>query len=319
MLTSSKAFQPGTLLVDYFPILERLPEAFQPWLRRARRLQTRETALHKAFLTKLKSQVQSDTAPVCFGTELIKLQSSTNLSSDSNSDSNLSNPTNQNSPEGHLTDDQAISILAMIIGAGAETTSSMIQSFFKVMAMNPVAQARAQEELDRVVGPGRLPTWEDEANLPYLRALIKEVHRWAPIASLSVPHATSSDGFELINGEQIFVPRGTVVFPNVTSLHRDPEVYQNPEEFAPERFLQRGEEEMLSAVASAKHPDFRRRDHVHYGFGRRLCQGIYVAEASLFIVVSRVLWGFRIEELVGEGRKRLSLGDKVGEFPHTYH
>ena len=191
----------------------------------------------------------------------------------------------------------------MIIGAGAETTSSMIQSFFKVMAMNPAAQKAAQDELDLIVGPSRLPTWEDEANLPYLRALIKEVHRWAPIASLSVPHATSEED----NDQGYHVPKGTVVFPNITSIHRDPDVYREPELFAPERFL--GHD--LSAIASAKHPDFRKRDHCHYGFGRRLCQGIHVAEASLYIVVARVLWGFKI--LPEEGEPPLDLADKVGE------
>ncbi|KAM7217290.1 Cytochrome P450 [Rhypophila decipiens] len=296
-----EAFQPGTILVDYFPILERLPEFLQPWLKLARRLRTRESALHAAFLAKLKSQVQENptTAPVCFGTELLKLQAASQ-------NKTLNRNPSDSSPE--ITDEIAISILAMIIGAGAETTSSMIQSFFKVMAMNPSAQKKAQEELDRVVGPNRLPTWEDESNLPYLRALIKEVHRWAPIASLLVPHATSADDVDEVTGA--FVPKGTVIFPNVTSIHRDSEVYTNPEEFAPDRFLG-SESEMLSAVASAKHPDFKKRDHVHYGFGRRLCQGIFVAEASLFIVVSRVLWGFDIQEIVGEGRTPLSLGDKV--------
>ncbi|KAK3331310.1 cytochrome P450 [Apodospora peruviana] len=276
-----ESFQPGTLLVDYFPVLEKLPEWCQPWIHHARRLREQESVLHRAFLKKLKTQVQgqNNPPPTCFGTDLVHLQETENI-----------------------TDEQAISILAMIIGAGAETTSSMIQSFFKVMAMNPTAQRKAQEELDRVVGPSRLPTWEDEAKLPYLRALIKEVHRWAPIASLLVPHATSDED---TTDQGWRIPKGTVVFPNVTAIHKDPDVYSDPEKFAPERFL--GHD--LSAVASAKHPDFRQRDHCHYGFGRRLCQGIFVAEASLFIVVSRVLWAFEISP--DPSQLPLDLGDKV--------
>ena len=92
----------------------------------------------------------------------------------------------------------------MLIGAGADTTSSVLQSFFKVMALHPEFIQKAHEgiiyaserssrfstlltskiELDRVVGPDRLPTWEDESSLPYIRSLIKEVHRWGPIGSL---------------------------------------------------------------------------------------------------------------------------------------
>jgi cytochrome P450 len=159
-------------------------------------------------------------------------------------------------------------------------------------------------ELDEVVGPSRLPTWEDEQNLPYIRALIKEVHRWAPIGSLGVPHATSdSDVYQ-----KQYIPKGTIVFPNLTTLNRDPERYEDPEDFKPERFL--GDD--LNASASANHPDFRRRDHFHYGFGRRLCQGIFVAEASLYIVISRVLWGFDIS--TEKGAPPLDLNDKIGQY-----
>ncbi|KAI0882332.1 cytochrome P450 [Annulohypoxylon maeteangense] len=262
-------FQPGTLLLDYFPILQRLPERFQPWMKLAMSLRKRESALNTAFLRTLKMQVQANSAPDCFGTELVKIQET----------------------EG-VDDEMAINILAMLIGAGADTTSSVLQSFFKVMALNPEAQKAAQEELDRVVGPSRLPTWTDEPNLPYVRALIKEVHRWAPIGSLGVPHATSEEDRYL--GRR--VPKGTIVFPNLPALSRDPAVYQNPDAFWPERFIN----DDLNASASANHPDFRRRDHFHYGFGRRLCQGIFVAEASLYIVIARVLWAFDISPRPGE-------------------
>jgi cytochrome P450 len=156
-------------------------------------------------------------------------------------------------------------------------------------------------ELDRVVGADRLPTWDDEQNLPYLRALIKEVHRWAPITSLSVPHATSEE--DMYQGHRI--PKGTIVFPNVTSLSRDPEIYDNGEEFRPERFL--GND--MHASACVNHPDYLKRDHYHYGFGRRVCQGIFVAEASLFIVIARIIWAFNITPQAGA--PPLSLDDKI--------
>lgn len=92
------------------------------------------------------------------------------------------------------------------------------------------------------------------------------------------------------------IPEGTIIFPNLTALSRDSVRYEKADEFLPERFL--GDD--LDASASALHPDHKKRDHFHYGFGRRLCQGIFVAEASLFIVVSRTLWGFDIKPLEGE-------------------
>lgn len=160
------------------------------------------------------------------------------------------------------------------------------------------------QEIDRVVGPSRLPTWEDEPNLPYLRALIKEVHRWAPIGTLGIPHATSEE--DEYKGDR--VPKGTIVFPNITALNRDPELYKDPELFCPERFL--GDD--LNASASANHSDFRKRDHFHYGFGRRVCQGIFVAEASLYIFISRAIWALEISP--EPGSLPLDLSEKIRQF-----
>ncbi|KAJ8120488.1 hypothetical protein ONZ43_g2815 [Nemania bipapillata] len=263
-------FQPGTLLVDHFPILNRLPERFQPWLRLARDLHKRELNLYQPFVDTLRAQVRAGTAPACFAADFWKLKENECIS-----------------------DTEAIGIFGMLIGAGADAPNSIIQTFFKIMAMNPIAF-----QIDQVVGQSRLPTWEDQERLPYLRALIKEVHRWAPIGTLGVPHATSEDD------QDIGVPKGTILFPNLTSLNRDPDVYENPDEFCPERFLH----DHLDASASANHPDFRKRDHYHYGFGRRVCQGIFVAEASLYIVFSRIIWAFDISPAMGA--PPLDLNDK---------
>lgn len=86
------------------------------------------------------------------------------------------------------------------------------------------------------------------------------------------------------------IPQGTIVFPNLTALHRDEDCYSHSEDFDPDRFL----EDDLDAFTSASSDEHFKRDHFHYGFGRRMCQGIFVAEASLYIVISRVIWGFEI-------------------------
>jgi cytochrome P450 len=120
---------------------------------------------------------------------------------------------------------------------------------------------------------------------------------------LGIPHATVDK--DQYTGRDI--PARTIVFPNLTALSRSEERYEEPDLFAPERFLG----DNLDASASALHPDYRKRDHFHYGFGRRLCQGIFVAEASLYIVVSRVLWGFDLKPLPGAAP--LDMDAKIGE------
>ena len=72
------------------------------------------------------------------------------------------------------------------------------------------AQRKAQEELDRVVGRGSLPDWDDEKDLPYVRSLIKEVLRWRPVNKFGMTHATSEDDWY----EGHFIPKGSVAVLN---------------------------------------------------------------------------------------------------------
>ena len=128
---------------------------------------------------------------------------------------------------------------------------------------------------------------------------------------VGIAHASIKD--DTYNSQTI--PKGTIVFPNLTVLSRDPDRYPNPDVFDPLRFS--GDD--LDASASALHADYMKRDHFHYGFGRRLCPGLHVAEASLYIVISRVLWGFDVKAKPGH---TLSMDDKLGgslsiSFPRT--
>jgi cytochrome P450 len=103
----------------------------------------------------------------------------------------------------------------------------------------------------------------------------------------------------------------TTVVPNLVALHRNPEKYQDPDKFAPERFLGDDRDAFSSAVES----DIHQRDHFHYGFGRRMCPGIHFAEASLFVVISGLLWGFNIRSDPNE--PPLDLNDKISKSQKT--
>ena len=79
------------------------------------------------------------------------------------------------------------------------------------MILFPQAQRKAHEELATVVGPQRLPTYEDELALPYVRALIRELLRWRSVAPLGVPHrALDEDEYK---GWRI--PKGSIVIANI--------------------------------------------------------------------------------------------------------
>ena len=86
-------------------------------------------------------------------------------------------------------------------------TYSTIQTFFCNLATNPDIQKKAQVELDLVVGPDRLPTFDDYDSLPFIQAIFLECLRWLPVVPLGIPHRSTED--DCYNG--YFTPAGTCV------------------------------------------------------------------------------------------------------------
>ena len=89
-------------------------------------------------------------------------------------------------------------------------TNSSVHAFVLAMAKFPEAQKRAQQELDAVIGPDRLPRFSDLPSLPYMNALIREVFRWHIVAPIGVPHRAEQD--DEYNG--YLIPSGAVVMVN---------------------------------------------------------------------------------------------------------
>ena len=156
------------------------------------------------------------------------------------------------------------------------------------MVAYPETQALAQEELDRVVGRGHLPTFKDYPNLPYIRAMVKEVLRWRPAGPLGAPHRSTEDDWY----EGMFIPKGTTCIANMWHMNRDPEIYgENPEDFDPGRHLN------ANGYLGSGLSDMNVMEHGHYtyGFGRRGCVGRYMADNSLFIDIAVMLWAIKFE------------------------
>ena len=94
---------------------------------------------------------------------------------------------------------------------------SSLQSTFLAMSLYPEVLKKAQAELDAVVGPDRLPDWDDQASLPYVTAVVKETLRWQNVLPLSVPHCTTAD--DEFRG--YFIPAGTVLIANTWCVRSD--------------------------------------------------------------------------------------------------
>lgn len=84
---------------------------------------------------------------------------------------------------------------------------SSAETFLLLMALYPEVQAKAQRQLERVVGSGRLPNYEDIPKLQYIRAAVMESLRWMPVAPFGIPHNVIVDdaynGFHIPKGSDI--------------------------------------------------------------------------------------------------------------------
>ncbi|KIY71792.1 OrdA protein [Cylindrobasidium torrendii FP15055 ss-10] len=176
---------------------------------------------------------------------------------------------------------------ASMYGAGADTTVSTEHAFFLAMLLNQDVQKTAQAEIDSVTGGERLPTYADREHLPYVHALVTELLRWHNVAPLGVPHRAMEDG--VVHGH--FIPKGSIIVANLWQMLHNPEVYPDPLVFDPTRF-----------IASPGKEVQRDPRHACFGFGRRICPGMHLAEASVYAVVAMSLAVFDILPVMKDGK-----------------
>lgn len=250
---SSNVEKPKNLIADCFPVLSHLPSALMPW-------KTQGKAYH---------QIAMD----FFSSEHAKA-----LNKDSWNwvkESQISEDAKK------LDQDEVIYLIGVLIEAGGSTMKTF-EFFVMASLLFPEKVRLVQEELDRVVGSDRLPTWEDASKLPYLHAFIREVQRWRPIFPFGVPHSNLQE--DVYNGYRI--PKDSIVLANHWAMDSDDQVFENPDDFMPERWI---ENEKLPFVA--------------FGYGKRVCPGQHIAKRSLFIVISRVLWAYDLTHAYEKGKR----------------
>jgi len=170
----------------------------------------------------------------------------------------------------------------VLIEGGSDTTSSYLQSLVLALTAYPEVQRKAHEEIDRVVGEHRMPTLDDLDRMPYIRAMILETHRFRPVAPLFIPHATLAP--EEYKG--FVIPKGATIFVNAWGIFHDPELYDDPENFIPDRYLLTENGTKPGVDGSDLRPTFA------FGVGRRICPGIHLAQNSININAMNLIWAF---------------------------
>ncbi|KAH7842310.1 hypothetical protein Vadar_003846 [Vaccinium darrowii] len=162
---------------------------------------------------------------------------------------------------GSLTLTNIKALLLNLFTAGTDTSSSVIEWALAEMVLNPDILKRAQQEMDQVIGRNRRLQESDIPKLPYLQALCKEAFRLHPSTPLNLPRI-SSEACE-VNG--YYIPKNTRLSVNIWAIGRDPDVWGNPLDFNPERFMSG-----KNAKMDPRGNDF---ELIPFGAGRRICAG----------------------------------------------
>lgn len=182
--------------------------------------------------------------------------------------------------------------------AGTDTSSIIVEWAMVEMIKNPSIMARAQEEMDRVVGHDRRLEESDIPNLPYLQAVCKEAMRLHPSTPLSLPHFS----FEECEVDGYYVPGNTRLLINIWAIGRDPSAWEDPLEFRPERFL--------SGPAAKVDPLGNYFELIPFGAGRRICAGKLAGMVFVQYFLGTLVHAF--EWRLPDGEEKLDMAETFG-------
>ncbi|KAF9444744.1 cytochrome P450 [Macrolepiota fuliginosa MF-IS2] len=255
------ASQPGRWLVDSFPILRFIPSflpgaGFLRWAKKSRKV---AFDLARSPYDHVKEKMASEDLASSFVHDRLSAKG------------------------GEITpqeEDALIIAAGSLYAGGMDTLLSVLRSFFMVMARYPEIQKRLQQEIDSVIGPQRLPQFEDFDSLPYVGCLIKELVRFNATAPL-VPHSLDEDDVY----EGYHIPKGTWVMANIWAVYNDPSIYHDPSTFNPDRFNPAlGENVEMDPFPIT----------FCVGLGRRFCPAAQFSLSILFINITNIISVFNI-------------------------
>ncbi|KAI9574120.1 cytochrome P450 [Boletus coccyginus] len=176
---------------------------------------------------------------------------------------------------------------------GVDATSFLSYAFYLAMTLYPSVMKKAQQELDSIVGTGELPTFADRSSLPYLEAVFTELLRWHSPNPITIRCTTEDDVYD-----GYLIPAKSYVMVNIWAMLRDERTYTDPLEFKPERFLGNDLEPDPTTVC--------------FGFGRRRCPGLYIAESTTWLMCAQSLVVFDISKHVENGVEITPESKQVG-------
>ncbi|XVF71419.1 hypothetical protein PTKIN_Ptkin12aG0035700 [Pterospermum kingtungense] len=189
----------------------------------------------------------------------------------------------QESEPQYYTDEIIKGLMLVIILAGTDTSAVTIEWAMSNLLNHPKVLKKARTEIDNLIGQENLIDEHDVSKLHYLQRIILETLRLYPVAPLLVPHMPSSDctiaGYD--------VPRDAIVLVNAWAIHRDPELWDDPMSFKPERFENDNSNEYSQKL-------------MPFGLGRRACPGANLAQRMVGLTLGSLIQCFEWEMVDGK-------------------
>ncbi|KAL1815925.1 hypothetical protein ACET3Z_018499 [Daucus carota] len=200
-----------------------------------------------------------------------------------------------------FTFDHVKAILMNVIVAASDTSAAAVVWAMTLLIKNPEKMKKVQQEVREVTGKKEFLDENDVQKLVYLKAVVKEAMRLNPPVPLLVPRETIEKC--VINGYDIEAK--TLVYVNTYAIGKDPESWENPNEFLPERF-------MTSSI------DFKGQDFelIPFGVGRRICPGIAMGVATTELALANLLYSFNWESPPGKKIEDIDMAALPGITMH---
>ncbi|XP_037482138.1 indole-2-monooxygenase-like [Triticum dicoccoides] len=198
-----------------------------------------------------------------------------------------------------ITREQIKAILMDMFAAGTDTSSFAEEASMAEIKCDPRVMTKLQAEVRNNTPKGQdLVEEENLANMTYLKAVVKETLRLHPPLPLLIPHLSKVESEVDVAGYT--VPSGAWVMVNSWAINRDPEWWEKPEEFLPERFMEGG---------SASAVDFMGNDFqfLSFGAGRRICPGINFGLATIEIMLANLVYSHDWELSSAAGKKGIDM------------
>jgi 3-hydroxyphenylacetate 6-hydroxylase len=236
-------------LQDYIPILRLNPFSFGS--AKARDMRKRRDTYLQKLNKDLDDRMEKGTHQPCIQANVIQ------------------------DPEAKLNAEELTSISLTMLSGGLDTLTTLVAWSLALMAQRPDIQEKAVQEIAKFYGQDKpLCDADDDQKCAYIVALAREMLRYYTVLRLSLPRASVKD----VVWEGKTIPAGSVIFLNAWACNMDPDVWRDPEEFRPERWLETPDAPLFT-----------------YGLGYRMCAGSLLANRELYLIWMRTLNSFRIE------------------------